>query len=337
MVVKTKITPPILLFVIDNSGSMYKSIFYDLKYGSNPQVIAKAKKEINPHFIDMIAQSTLYKQEQAMAAKFENSYTEVIKKEKYCEEEVSKIVLLYAVIEHNLKLLAKKAQNNQCRVGFIFFSDMIYVLKGAKQKEIPVYVKNGNLCHEEWPYKKKPVDMFSYDTLFEAGTTYEKYFGDSRLHNFDLAKVAVNKVKRGGETALGPALALAMGIVSMHDQGSRIIVATDSQSNVGLLSEGDADYIYKRIGSCLEDNGAILNFLNWSGDQMVKTKEDESFLKFRKRYPEYVEETELNIQKCKGKDILEISIASLTNLISKEPLGHSCSVKLLCDNPKVAP
>lgn len=29
-------------------------------------------------------------------------------------------------------------------------------------------------------------------------------------------------------TALGPALALAMGIISIHDQGSRIIVATDS-------------------------------------------------------------------------------------------------------------
>lgn len=46
-------------------------------------------------------------------------------------------------------------------------------------------------------------------------------------------------MKGGGRTALGPALALAMGIISMHDQGSRIIVVTDSLPNFGLLSIGD--------------------------------------------------------------------------------------------------
>jgi hypothetical protein len=72
------------------------------------------------------------------------------------------LVLLYAVIEHNLKLLSKKEKKNNSRVGFIFFSDMLYVLKGAKQKEIPVYVQEGELCHEEWSYKKQPIDFFNY-------------------------------------------------------------------------------------------------------------------------------------------------------------------------------
>ena len=61
----------------------------------------------------------------------------------------------------------------------------------------------------------------------------------------------MGKAKGGGRTALGPALALAMGIISMHDQGSRIIVATDSLPNFGLLSLGDADTVYKKIGKCL--------------------------------------------------------------------------------------
>jgi hypothetical protein len=39
-IVKAKITPPIVLFVIDNSGSMYQSIFHNLKYGNNPQVLS---------------------------------------------------------------------------------------------------------------------------------------------------------------------------------------------------------------------------------------------------------------------------------------------------------
>ena len=61
----------------------------------------------------------------------------------------------------------------------------------------------------------------------------------------------MGKVKGGGRTALGPALALAMGMISVHDRGSRIIVVTDSNPNFGILSVGDADQVYKRIGNCL--------------------------------------------------------------------------------------
>lgn len=38
------------------------------------------------------------------------------------------------MIEFNLKNLVQKESIKDSRVGFIFFSDMIYVLKGAKQK-----------------------------------------------------------------------------------------------------------------------------------------------------------------------------------------------------------
>jgi Mg-chelatase subunit ChlD len=67
-----------------------------------------------------------------------------------------------------------------------------------------------------------------------------------------MSKVAIGKVKGGGRTALGPALALAMGIISVHDQGSRIIVVTDSMPNFGILSMGDSELIYGKIGSCLQ-------------------------------------------------------------------------------------
>ena len=87
--------------------------------------------------------------------------------------------------------------------------------------------------------------------MFGAGRKYEKYFGDSRIQKFDVSKVAASKAKGGGRTALGPALALAMGIISMHDQGSRVIVATDSFPNFGMLSIGDGDPVYSRIGHCL--------------------------------------------------------------------------------------
>ena len=66
--------------------------------------------------------------------KLEARYNNVVKGAKYSEQEISKIVFLYAMIEHNLKVLVKKQKKLDFRVGFIFFSDMIYILKGAKQK-----------------------------------------------------------------------------------------------------------------------------------------------------------------------------------------------------------
>lgn len=68
----------------------------------------------------------------------------------------------------------------------------------------------------------------------------------------DISKIAIGKVKGGGRTALGPALALAMGILSVHDQGSRVILVTDSMPNFGIMTVGDAGYIYQKIGNCLK-------------------------------------------------------------------------------------
>jgi hypothetical protein len=45
--------------VIDNSGSMSQSIFSNIKYSSNPTVIAEAKKGLNK-FNEILNQSKLY-------------------------------------------------------------------------------------------------------------------------------------------------------------------------------------------------------------------------------------------------------------------------------------
>lgn len=43
-----------------------------------------------------------------------------------------------------------------------------------------------------------------------------------------------------GQTALGPALFVASGIISNYGAGSMIIVVTDGQGNKGVLSEEQA-------------------------------------------------------------------------------------------------
>jgi hypothetical protein len=121
-------------------------------------------------------------------------------------------------------------------VGFIFFSDSLVVLKGAKQKYIPMYVDSSDFGHEMYPFKKEKINFNNFKELFEKGRTYDRYFGDSRFSNFDMTKLSVQYIKTGGKTALGPALAFASGIISEHDEGSRVIIVTDSLPNYGILS-----------------------------------------------------------------------------------------------------
>jgi hypothetical protein len=62
-----------------------------------------------------------------------------------------------------------------------------------------------------------------------------------------------------------------------------------------LLSVGDSEYVYKKIGNCLEENGATLSILRWTGDELIKNKDEESFTLFKKNYRDHVEQIELNL------------------------------------------
>ena len=72
--------------------------------------------------------------------------------------------------------------------------------------------------------------------MYQRGKQLDRYFGDSRLTTLDTNKINVSNLEVDGKTALGPALALALGIISEHDNGSRIITVTDSAPNYGILS-----------------------------------------------------------------------------------------------------
>lgn len=95
---KSKIVPPVILFVIDNSGSMSQSIFAGLRHCSNPHVISEAKRGLSMRFNEILAQSKLYQQERKEITKIEKNYTNLVKSSKYSEEEISKLTFLYAVI-----------------------------------------------------------------------------------------------------------------------------------------------------------------------------------------------------------------------------------------------
>ena len=58
------------------------------------------------------------------------------------DEYQSKISFFMSIIEGYLRDNNKDKLLEQFRVGFVFFNESIYVLKGAVQKSIPVYVSS---------------------------------------------------------------------------------------------------------------------------------------------------------------------------------------------------
>jgi len=67
----------------------------------------------------------------------------------------------------------------------------------------------------------------------------------SKSSNYLIQKAYSLRV--GGATALGPALAVAVGIAS-SSAGSKIMVCTDGQANVGIGNVSNDPQFYTQIG-----------------------------------------------------------------------------------------
>lgn len=79
------------------------------------------------------------------------------------------------------------------------------------------------------------ADYTSFEAMFELGVdnagSYNNY-----VEKCDVRQMRLDGIIPEGKTALGPALAMALGIVSQHGEGSNIMVITDGLANNGLLS-----------------------------------------------------------------------------------------------------
>ena len=92
----------------------------------------------------------------------------------------------------------------------------------------------------------------------------------------DMFKLQVENISTEGQTALGPALALSLGIASNHDIGSRIILISDAMPNLGLLSSSDEESneaVYEEFEKVLKHRKISLGVLNWIDDSIAKQKQ----------------------------------------------------------------
>lgn len=78
-------------------------------------------------------------------------------------------------------------------------------------------------------------------------------------------KTIADKLFAYGSTALGPALLSAIEIASTGSIGSKVIICTDGEANVGIGSNYDKEF-YDKIGVYAKQKLVGVNVLTIKGD-----------------------------------------------------------------------
>lgn len=87
----------------------------------------------------------------------------------------------------------------------------------------------------------RKADYYSFGNLFKLGQEYGQIYNTS-IVDLNHEKIDFSDVITEGQTALGPAIAVALGITSKHGSGSSIVVVTDGFANMGIL---EPEVIYR--------------------------------------------------------------------------------------------
>ncbi len=97
--------------------------------------------------------------------------------------------------------------------------------------------------HEEYKpklegFEREIIDFDSFETLFKTGQKFGDKF-TNKISTFDFESIDLKSMSNytQGQTALGPAIVTALGVVSKHGQGSSIVVVTDGIGNKGIFDQ----------------------------------------------------------------------------------------------------
>ncbi len=141
---------------------------------------------------------------------------------------------------------------------------------------IPVLVTFANdvrVFHMDGSVTTKAGDALQdLDALFAAG---KQYAVDGEKSGSDVEQGLIDKIytlEENGQTALGPAMAIAVGIAS-QSAGSSVLILTDGLANVGLgaLDGGAgaaAPEAYKTMGKLGRENGVAVSVVSIRGDDI---------------------------------------------------------------------
>jgi hypothetical protein len=128
-------------------------------------------------------------------------------------------------------------------IGFIFFHSNV-ILEPSNQNEehrgrVIVCDSHGTFSTRTEGMSRERCNFDDFESLFKMGATYGHAY-TTKLSEFQFGNLDFGFGDcSSGQTALGPAIVMAAGVVSQHGPGSSIVVVTDGIGNRGIFDQSE--------------------------------------------------------------------------------------------------
>ncbi|XP_070561238.1 circularly permutated Ras protein 1-like isoform X2 [Ptychodera flava] len=121
------------------------------------------------------------------------------------------------------------------------------------------------------PVKVPEDQLKDYDALFQTGQSEARKWNLTAIKDsFGLLRDNISTLEEGGRTALGPALAVCVGLTSERS-GAEIVLCTDGLPNVGIgtlegsMSRADPEY-YAKVGEFAKNQNTTVSIIGIEGE-----------------------------------------------------------------------
>ena len=141
------------------------------------------------------------------------------------------------------------------RVGVVIFNDQVQISGDGRYS--PTFI-NGN-------------DLLQVNRCFQAGLNSKNLITQTITESFQTVIKSYKDSREEGRTALGPALAAAVGLASTGKSGSKVILCTDGLANVGVgdLTIADPTELatYEQIAKMADEYDVAVSVMTIVGEQ----------------------------------------------------------------------
>lgn len=163
---------------------------------------------------------------------------------------VNRIQCISAAVHTHLEHM--KSQTPNARPTLVTFTDSVDCFGNGSQPTFRVTSDSA---------------LNSIDAMVQHGTSHQNYANTPARDCCDNLIDLVDGLRSLGSTALGPAVALAIGMAA-DAPGSKVMVCTDGEANVGLgtVNSNNAREQYKQMGNLAKTLGVTVNVLTIRGD-----------------------------------------------------------------------
>lgn len=121
----------------------------------------------------------------------------------------------------------------------------------------------------------KNANKVSFTDCLQFAYSLEEYYINNTVENSAtvISDVVMN-ISTRGSTALGPGLSVSVGIAERGKPGSKVIICTDGEANIGIGSVNNAQTattFYEEVGNYARERGIVVNVVAIEGAECKLT------------------------------------------------------------------